>query len=106
LSPRLARAGRELRRLGVPPEATLDVARQLRRHANGVAKVFTELFLEQVWEPFDEAGRPPERWAEVVEALERLRPLAAESLLAIFQLATSDAVERAFGRELERMRDE
>jgi DNA-binding transcriptional MerR regulator len=106
LSPRLARAGRELARLGVPPEAALDVAARLRRHADGVARVFVELFLEQVWKPFEAEGRPPERWREVSDALERLRPLAAESLLGIFQLAMSDAVEEAFGRELERMRSE
>jgi hypothetical protein len=57
-----------------------------------------------VWKPFEAAGRPPEQWPEVAEALERMRPLAAESLLAVFQLAMSDAVDRAFGRELERMR--
>ncbi len=106
VSPRLARAGQELARLGVPPEATLEIAARLRRHADGVARIFTDLFLEHVWKPFDEAGRPPERWPEVVEALERLRPLASESLLAIFQLAMTEGVEEAFGRQLERMQRE
>jgi DNA-binding transcriptional MerR regulator len=103
-SPRLARASAELAALGVPPRAALDVATRLRRYAQGVARTFVELYLEQVWKPFEEAGRPKERWPEVREALERLRPLAAESLLAVFQLTMSDAVEKAFGRELERMR--
>lgn len=104
LSPRLGRAGAELAALGVPPEAALDLTARLRRHADGVARAFVELFLTQVWKPFEQAGRPPERWPAVREALERLRPLAAESLVAIFQLAMSDAVEKAFGRELERIR--
>ena len=51
--------------------------------------------------PFDEAGRPEERWPEVQDALERLRPLAAESLLAVLQLAMNDVVEKEFGRTLE-----
>ena len=106
LSPRLARAGQELSRLGVSAEATMEVASRLRRHADGVANIFTDLFLEQVWKPFDEAGRPAERWQEVVDALERLRPLASESLLAIFQLAMTDAVDKAFGRQLERIQRE
>jgi hypothetical protein len=38
----------------------------------------------------------------VVEALERLRPLASEALLATFQLVMSDVTEEAFGRELKR----
>jgi hypothetical protein len=38
----------------------------------------------------------------VREALERLRPLAADSLLAMFQLVMTDRVEKTWGRELER----
>jgi DNA-binding transcriptional MerR regulator len=102
LSPRLARASAELAALGVPPETALDVAARIRRHSEGVAQAFVELFLDEVWKPFERAGRPNERWPEVREALERLRPLAAESLLAVFQLAMSEAVEQAFGRELDR----
>jgi DNA-binding transcriptional MerR regulator len=104
LSPRLGRAGAELAALGVPPEAALEVTARVRRHADGVARAFVQLFLDQVWQPFEEAGRPPEQWPAVREALERLRPLAAEALTAIFQLAMGDAVEKAFGRELDRMR--
>jgi DNA-binding transcriptional MerR regulator len=103
-SPRLARAASELRELGITPQRALEVAAELRRHGDEVAKLFVKLFLDEVWKPFEAAGRPPERWPDVAEALERMRPLAAESVLAAFQLAMSDAVERAFGRELERMR--
>ena len=102
LSPRLARAGEELAALGLPAELALDVVEKVRRHAEGVAKVFVRLFLEQVWKPFVDAGQPEERWPEVREALERLRPLASESLLAVFQLTMTVAVDDAFGRELER----
>jgi DNA-binding transcriptional MerR regulator len=101
--PRLGRAGAELAALGVPPTKALDVVARLRRHADGVAEIFVRLFLETVWKPFDEAGRPRERWPEMLGALERLRPLASESLLAVFQLAMTDAVDKAFGREIDRL---
>jgi DNA-binding transcriptional MerR regulator len=101
-SPRLAAAGAELAALGVSPQTTLAALAKLRRHADGVARTFVELFLEEVWKPFDEAGRPADRWPEVVEAIERLRPLAGEALLAVFKLAMTDSVDQAFGRELER----
>ena len=39
---------------------------------------------------------------DAATAVQLLRPLAAESLLAIFQLTMSDAVENAFGREVVR----
>ncbi len=102
VSPTLARAGEQLTALGIPPRAALDVLARLRKQADGAARSFIELFLDQVWKPFDEAGRPPERWPEVREALERLRPLAAEAFLAVFRIVMDEQVEAAFGRELER----
>jgi DNA-binding transcriptional MerR regulator len=102
ISPRLMRAGAELAALGVPPEKGLEVVAKLRRHARGVARTFIELFLETIWEPFDRAGRPEEEWPRVNESLERLRPLASEALLAVFQMVMSDAVEETAGRELTR----
>jgi DNA-binding transcriptional MerR regulator len=101
-SPRVFAAGAELAELGIPPHKALDVAAKLRRQSREVARTFIELFLETIWQPFEEAGRPEEEWPQVREALERLRPLASEALLAIFQLVMSDATEKAFGRALER----
>ena len=100
VSPRLARAGAELTALGVDADEALEVVARLREHADAVSALFVELFLAHVWRPFDAAGRPPERWPEVREALERLRPLAGDALLAVFGLAMTDAVDRAFGAAL------
>ena len=105
-SPRLSRAGLELARLGVETETGLDVIAAARRHAEGVAEAYVQLFLNEIWKPFVDAGRPQERWPEVRDALERLRPLAAEVLLAVFGLAMTEATERAFGRELDLIKDE
>ena len=102
-SPRLGRAGRELADLGIPPRKAAQTLERLNRHADGVARAYVDLFLDTVWKPFDEAGRPPEDWPTVQEALARLRPLAAESLLAMFQLVMTERVEQAVGREIERL---
>jgi DNA-binding transcriptional MerR regulator len=101
ISPRLQRAGVELARLGISPEAALDTVEKLRHHAEGVARTFIDLFVTEVWEPFDAAGRPEEDWPKVREALERLRPLAASGLLAIFQLVMGEASEKASERTLQ-----
>jgi DNA-binding transcriptional MerR regulator len=105
-SPRLSRAGLELARLGVDAETGLDVIATARRHAEGVAEAYVQLFLNEIWKPFVADGRPQERWPEVRDAIERLRPLATEVLLAIFGLAMTEATERAFGRELDLIQDE
>ena len=102
LSPRLMDAGQELARLGVQPETALEVVAKLRRSAQSVARTFAALFMEVVWEPFDRAGRPEEEWPRVRETLERLRPLASETLLAVFQLTMTEVVEETIGRELKR----
>ena len=102
MSPRLMAAGEELARLGVPASEAIEVVAKLRRNADSVSKMFVELFLEAVWRPFEDEGRPDDRWPEVADALERLRPLASEALQAVFALAMDDAVERQFGREMER----
>ena len=95
----------ELAELGISARQALEVAGSLRRHADSVARAYMKLFVEAVWKPFEAEGRPEERWIEVSEALERLRPLAAESLLAMFRLAMDDATEHTFGRQLERLPD-
>lgn len=104
-SPRLAHAGEELVGLGVPVDEALDIFEHIRRHADSVAKSFIRIFMEGFWKPFDKEGRPDERWPEVRDALERLRPLASQSLLAVFQLSMDAAAEKAWGRELERIEE-
>jgi hypothetical protein len=102
-SPRLAKAGRELMRLGVPIERSIEFTATVREQADRLAQTYVDLFLETVWTPFEQAGRPHEGWPAVREALERMHPLASESLLTIFGMAMKDAVERESARAIERM---
>jgi DNA-binding transcriptional MerR regulator len=100
ISPRLERAAVALAELGVGPEGALSTAEKLRRQADGVARAFVDLFVKEIWQPFDRAGRPEEDWPKVREALDRMRPLASDALLAIFQIAMGEAVEKAGERTL------
>jgi DNA-binding transcriptional MerR regulator len=103
LSPRLERASIALSELGVPLAAAIELGGVLQRHARAVARAYVELFTEQVWRPFEQAGEPREDWPRVREALDRLQPLAGESLLAVFQLMMRGEVERAVQHELSGM---
>ena len=100
-SPTIYRAGEELLSLGLPPEMVLSAAEQIKRRSEAIAAGFVELFLAGVWRPFVQAGRPDDQWPRVREAFERLRPLASEAVLAAFQQAMTEAVEEAFGKQLE-----
>ena len=105
-SPRLAKAGRELQRIGVPLERSLEFTATVREHADRLAQIYVDLFLETVWTPFEEAGRPAEGWPAVQDALDRLQPLAFESLLGIFGMAMRTATDRAGAEALKRMAGE
>jgi len=100
ISPRLLRTAAELAELGVGAEGALVTAEKLRRHSDGVARAFVDLFVKEVWLPFDRAGRPEEEWPRMREALERMRPLAAGALQATFQIAMGEAVEKESERTL------
>jgi DNA-binding transcriptional MerR regulator len=102
-TPRLQRASEELAQLGVPMETAVDVIRVLKRHSEAVAQKYAELFVEHVWRPFERGEIEGADWADLRDALERLRPLAAQSLLAVFQVVMTDTVEETMERELGRI---
>jgi DNA-binding transcriptional MerR regulator len=101
--PSLLDAAEEVVRRGVPLTHALTVTGKVRDQCKVVAREYVKLFLDDVWKPFAEAGYPQERWSEVTESIERLRPLSSRALLASYQLTMSQEVEAAFGRELERL---
>src|SRR3954447_3204668 len=101
-SPTLLQAGETLLGLGIPLEKALDVIEDVARHADSVAAALVKLFLDRIWKPFDRAGQPEPDWPSVLSALEQLRPLATEVVVATFQPRMTQATETAFGRELER----
>ena len=101
-NPALVRAGEEVVALGVPLDHALAVVEQIMRSSKTVAEAFVKLFLRDVLQPAQSRDATPEAWAEVRTALERLRPLASEALLAGFQQQMTHATERAFGDVLKR----
>jgi DNA-binding transcriptional MerR regulator len=102
LSPALVRAGEALASLGIPVEAGLRVQEQLNRHADGIARAFVRMFVAEVWEPFEAAGKPEADWPRVQEALDRLRPLALEAVSATFRRSMGRAVEAEASRMIVR----
>jgi DNA-binding transcriptional MerR regulator len=100
ISPRLQRAGSELVALGVSARRAMDTAAELRRCSEGVSRTFVDLFVKEIWGPFDRAGRPEEEWPTVREALDRMRPLASDALRAMFQITMGEATEKAGERTL------
>lgn len=101
-SPSLIDAAEEVVGRGASLRTALAVLGQMERHSKEVARSFVRLFLEEVWKPFVESGYPEDRWEEVLESIERLRPIASRALLATFQQTMTREVQDAFGKELAR----
>ena len=101
-SPALIRAAEEVLAMGIDLRAALTVIEKLNRNAQSSARTFVSLFVDELWKPFDEAGRPEEGWDEIIAAIGRLRPLAFDALNATFRLSLTTEIEKAFGEVLER----
>lgn len=89
-----------MRVLQLSPDEALDVLAELRQHADGVAKVYVELFVERVWSPFVEAGAPSEQWTDMQRSVDELRDLATSALRQTFETVMAERVDEAVGREL------
>ena len=94
-SPRLTRIGAELVALGVPPRKALEAAAETRGHVQAIAKSFVKIYVDHIWAPFEAAGHPAEEWPDILGSLDRLRPLALDSVLALLRLALDEAATAA-----------
>jgi DNA-binding transcriptional MerR regulator len=104
-SPTLFRAAEELRSLGIDADTALDVLEEIERGSRAISRAFVKLFVEQIWRPFADAGQSENEWPVVRNAIERMRPLATDAVMAVFRQTMTEAVEKRFGEELERRAD-
>ena len=102
-SPRLAQAGMELQRLGVPLERSLEFTGNVREQADRLAQTYVDLFLERSGRRSSgpgcraRAGRPYKRRSS---ACTRWPPSRCSPSS---RMAMKDAVDRASAQALKRM---
>jgi DNA-binding transcriptional MerR regulator len=101
-SPRLMAAAQAMTEMGVPMTRSLDVVEQLRQHADGIAKVYVDLFLGEIWQPFDAEGRPDDQWPRLYEVIGNLRKVSGDAMLAVLELAVAERLDVTFGRDIVR----
>ena len=102
-SPTLLAAAEAVVQRGISLPHALDLVAELQRQSRSVSEKFVKLFLDDVWKPFSEAGHPDDRWREIAETMEQLRPLAADALLVIFRRTLSDEVDSTFAEIARRL---
>jgi DNA-binding transcriptional MerR regulator len=102
-SPSLLAVAEEVVKRGISVHSALAIVEEIERHCDSVSRSFVLLFLREVWKPFEQADMPPERWPEIEQAVERLRPMASEALLTIFQQRLATQIEGAFAEIARRL---
>jgi DNA-binding transcriptional MerR regulator len=105
-SPALLAAAEEVVRHGVGLGHALDMISSVTRHSRAVSREFIKLFMDDVWKPFADAGMPEERWGELAESIEHVRPLAGQALLAVFRRTMDEEVEATFADMARRLAGE
>ncbi|HEV2982296.1 MAG TPA: MerR family transcriptional regulator [Solirubrobacteraceae bacterium] len=100
-SPALLEAADQVVEMGIPLHASLVLIERVSRDCESISRAFAKLFLTELWEPFESAGQPQERWDSLIDAVAALRPIASETLLALFKLAMTAQLESAFGKVIE-----
>ncbi len=102
-SPSLLAVAEEAVAQGVSLHGALSILEEIGRHCDAVAASFVNLFLAEVWAPFQAADMPAEQWPRIEPAIEHLRPVASRALAAIFQQRLSVQVEAAFAQITKRI---
>jgi DNA-binding transcriptional MerR regulator len=102
-SPALLAAAEEAVKRGVSLTHALDLIESVEKHSRAVSKQFIKLFMDDVFKPFADAGMPEERWSELGEAVEHVRPLAGQALLAVFRRTMDEEVEATFDEMARRL---
>jgi DNA-binding transcriptional MerR regulator len=102
-SPALLAAAEEVVKRGVGLGHALDMIETVTRHSRQVSREFIKLFMDDVWKPFLDAGMPDERWDELADAIEHVRPLAGQALLAVFRRTMDEEVDEAIDEMAHRL---
>jgi DNA-binding transcriptional MerR regulator len=100
-SPALLAAGEQVMDLGISLHSALALVERVSRNCESISRTFARLYLRELWEPFQQAGQPDDHWDEVIDAVNTLRPLASEALLALFKQRMTTQLEDTFGKVIE-----
>lgn len=84
-----------LGRLGVPMVARVELGQVIAESTRVMADAVVSMFLEHLLPPEDPRANDPEVWDRLDEAVSRLRPLAAASVISLFDIALTRAAEEA-----------
>lgn len=102
-NPRFFDVGLELLGEGFPPRAMVEVAAEIARLMDEVARSCVSIVNDHVWRDFVEAGMPPEDTERVAALISRMRPRAQAAADAALAEAMERYTDEVFTRTAERL---
>ncbi|MEW6472334.1 MAG: MerR family transcriptional regulator [Actinomycetota bacterium] len=102
-NPRFFDVGLELLAEGFPPRAMVEVAADIARAMDDVAKKCVSFVNEHLWRDFVDAGMPPEDTERVAAVIARMRPRAQAAADAALAEAMERYTDEVFTRTAERL---
>lgn len=103
VTPMVFRGGEVFADLGAPAEALVEVAAEMRKQLDAIAAACLRLFVDYVWQPFEQAGQPEQGLEKVLDTVDNLRDVAHGAMGSLFQVAMGEVLEKRFGAELRRL---
>ncbi|TCI96017.1 MerR family transcriptional regulator [Aeromicrobium sp. IC_218] len=100
LSPTVVRAGAAAVALGLSTTTVMALFPLMRESLSRIADAFVASTVDEIVQPFLDAGMPEGQWPDVVAVVERLIPVASQVTLGIFRRQLGQAIEHELGEKL------
>jgi DNA-binding transcriptional MerR regulator len=100
-SPRFFEVGAELIGDGIPPEAVIETALEIRAAVDRIAEVCVGMVNEHVWQRFVDAGMPADERERMAAVITRMRPRAEAAVVAALAQSMQEKVDEVFAESLQ-----
>jgi DNA-binding transcriptional MerR regulator len=89
--------------IGLPLEKVSGALTQMAAHHVASVQALVDLYRDEVWRPFAEAGLPTDQWHTIADKTTQLRPLAIGLGVQAFRRAIDEVVGRVATEEVAKL---
>ncbi|MGA8987056.1 MerR family transcriptional regulator [Aeromicrobium sp.] len=100
IEPTVVRAGAAAVTLGVAPETVIALFPLLRGHLRTIADEFVRDVVDELVQPFIDAGLPEDDWPRIISVVQSLLPIASQVTLGIFRSEFREAIDLEVGQQI------
>ena len=91
--------------IGLPLDRVAAVLARMAEHHMASVQALIELYREEIWQPFADAGLPSEQWHTIADKTTQLRPLAIGLGIQAFRRAIDEVVSKVAAEEAAKLDD-